>query len=172
MTTPTRPTCEGGCETGDLFGPPLGPFLCPRCGDRELGWGVFTSDGAHNIWFCRPHIERDDEFGLFEDDDVALRAAIELLLDPDMDWAGLPYTRDQVAEAVSNNLHAPFLRPRSVRCTECKGFSVQHVDWVDPNTDTVVGDLCGHWHSLKRTGQSYCNDCEEHTLLESVLEEA
>ena len=56
----------------------------------------------------------------------------------------------------------------SVWCTVCKGTNVQIHDWVDPNTNTVVGGFDSTWESMARHGESWCSDCGEHTVLASV----
>ena len=56
----------------------------------------------------------------------------------------------------------------TVRCSECLGTNVQHHDWVDPNTTTVVGDGSSTFRDLANAGESYCNDCEDHSLLEFI----
>ena len=56
----------------------------------------------------------------------------------------------------------------TVRCSECLGTNVQHHDWVDPNTNTVVGDGSSTFRDLANAGESYCNDCMAHNLLEFI----
>lgn len=56
----------------------------------------------------------------------------------------------------------------TVRCSVCLGTNVQHHDWVDPNTNTVVGDGSSTLRDLANAGESYCNDCEDHSLLEFI----
>jgi hypothetical protein len=51
-----------------------------------------------------------------------------------------------------------------VRCSDCGGTNVMCHDWIDPNADTVLGCLDSTWESLARHGQSYCDDCNEHTV--------
>jgi len=53
-------------------------------------------------------------------------------------------------------------------CTECDGTEVHIVDWTDPNNDEIVGDGDGFTSSFTsacHSGQSWCVDCEGHTVL-------
>ena len=52
-----------------------------------------------------------------------------------------------------------------ILCTECLGTNVQHCDWVYPNTGEIVGDLGSSWEDLASQGKSWCDDCQEHTVL-------
>ena len=52
-----------------------------------------------------------------------------------------------------------------VWCTVCGGTDVQHIDWIDPNSGSVVGDYFGDWYAMSNKGESFCNDCNDHTLL-------
>lgn len=56
----------------------------------------------------------------------------------------------------------------TIRCSECLGTNVQHHDWINPNTNTVVGDGSSTFRDLANAGESYCNDCEDHSLLEFI----
>lgn len=52
----------------------------------------------------------------------------------------------------------------SVWCSVCGGTDIMCHDWIDPNAETVLGCLDSTWESLAREGQSYCADCNEHTV--------
>lgn len=56
----------------------------------------------------------------------------------------------------------------TIRCSVCLGTNVQHHDWINPNTNTVVGDGSSTFRDLANAGESYCNDCEDHSLLEFI----
>jgi len=109
---------------------------------------------------------------------VAARASISDALgpDPSADW------RDSLSDALdaidatigdaAKEKPAPRERLAAVvRCSECLGTNVQCHDWIDPNAETVVGNFDSTWESMARYGQSYCNDCGEHTVFEAVPEE-
>lgn len=56
-------------------------------------------------------------------------------------------------------------RSDHVYCTECGGFNVQYQTWIDPNTDTVVGNDGRTWQDMQDAALSWCSDCDDHTLL-------
>lgn len=54
------------------------------------------------------------------------------------------------------------------RCTVCKGTNVQRVMWVRVNTDEPIDD---YWDSApNHLPDTYCEDCGEHQLLETVTD--
>ena len=58
-----------------------------------------------------------------------------------------------------------------IRCSTCKGSDVQVVGWVYPNDRgrAVIGDsFIEDFETAAEYGQTWCESCEGHTLLEEV----
>lgn len=48
-----------------------------------------------------------------------------------------------------------------VRCRVCGGANVQCMDWTYPNTGTIANA----WNASASSGETWCDDCEDHTVL-------
>ena len=59
----------------------------------------------------------------------------------------------------------PIVQSNLVHCTKCGGCNVEYQTWIDPNTDTVVGNDGRTWQDMKDAALSWCADCDDHTLL-------
>ena len=72
-----------------------------------------------------------------------------------------PETRERLHEFTATPI-GPY------RCTKCSGHDVELAEWTAPNKGIVAegGPMFENLSYAAERGQSWCNDCEAHTVLE------
>ena len=97
-------TCQ---ECGAPLTKQVHDWICSNseCLQVDHGWAIFTGSGSDSPFRIDPHIERDDDLELFDDDDDAVIAALRLLQAGEAEWKNRPFTRAELAEALCNSIN-------------------------------------------------------------------